>query len=68
MNQDLGYQDWRELKVKIKNKFVRFNDLEIDRLHNHMDKLTNLIKRVYNYSQERAEQESHSFKSSLLKE
>lgn len=67
MSQDLGYQDWRELRKKIQIKFEKLNDLEIDRLHNHMDRLTNLIKRVYSYSQARAEQESRSFSKSLLR-
>lgn len=67
MNQELGYQDWRELRKKIKVKFDKFNDLEIDRLQNHMERLTDLIKRVYSYSQTRAEQESRNFGKSLLR-
>lgn len=67
MNEDLGYQDWRELRKKIQIKFTKLNDLEIDRLHNHMERLTNLIKRVYSYSQTRAEQESRNFGKSLLR-
>jgi len=66
MNQELGYQDWRELRIKIKNNFEKLNDLEIDRLHNHMDKLTGLIKKVYKYSQDKAEQECYKFEKTLL--
>lgn len=57
--------DWKKLKVKIKSKFGRLSDSDIEGLNGHMDQLSSKVQKVYGYDKKKAEQESKSFNDSL---
>lgn len=65
MNKDKCYHDWRELRVQIKMKFKELNDVQIDGLQNHEDRLKILLMKVYKYDEARAELECTNFYNSL---
>jgi uncharacterized protein YjbJ (UPF0337 family) len=57
--------DWKETKTKIKTKFNKLSDSEIEGLNGHMDQLPKKVQMAYNYDQVRAEKECKSFTDSL---
>ena len=57
--------EWKELKVKIQNKFGKLSEQDLEGLNGHMDKLTSTVQKVYNYDQKRAEQECKAFNETL---
>lgn len=59
--------EWKELKRKIRSKFGRLSDCEIEGLNGHMGKLQNKVQGAYNYSVEKAKQETDSFNESIQK-
>ena len=56
---------WSALKGKIKAKFGKFNDADIESLNGHMDQLQSKVQKVYSYSEEKAKGECNSFNNSL---
>ena len=64
-NQQPG--EWKELKGKIKTKFGKLSDSEIDGLNGHMDRLQDKVQKVYGYNEDKAERECKSFNDSLKK-
>jgi len=59
--------DWKETKTKIKAKFGKLSDSDIDGLDGHMDKLQGKVQKAYSYDNAKAEQECKSFTDSLKK-
>lgn len=67
MIRETGKKDWPELKEKIKSKFVKLSDSDVEDLNGHMDRLTSKVRNVYNYDQKKAESECKTFNASLKK-
>ena len=59
--------DWKETKSKIKAKFGKLSDSEIDGLNGHMDQLPLKVQKAYKYEQAKAEEECKTFTESLKK-
>ncbi len=59
--------DWKETKSKIKAKFGKLSDSEIDGLNGHMDQLSSKVQKAYQYDRAKAEQECKTFTDSLKK-
>ncbi len=59
--------DWEETKSKIKAKFGKLSDSDIEGLKGHMDQLPVKIQKVYQYDKVKAEEESKAFTDSLKK-
>lgn len=59
--------DWKETKSKIKSKFGKLNDSDIEALNGHMDQLSVKVQKVYEYDMARAVKECKSFTDSLKK-
>lgn len=59
--------DWKETKSKIKAKFGKLSDSDIDSLNGHMDQLPSKVQKAYQYDQAKAEQECKTFTDSLKK-
>lgn len=59
--------DWKETKSKIKAKFNKLSDSDIDSLNGHMDQLPSKLEKTYQYDKEKAEKEGKSFTESLKK-
>jgi len=59
--------DWKETKSKIKAKFGKLSDSDIEGLQGHMNLLTSKVQKAYDYDKSRAEKECKSFNDSLRK-
>jgi len=61
MIQKTKTSDWSNVKQKIKAKFGKFSDTEIEGLKGHMDQLTSKVQKMYGYDKEKAEKECKEF-------
>jgi uncharacterized protein YjbJ (UPF0337 family) len=52
---------WNETREKIKNKFGKLNDKQLDGLNGHIDRLPGIVQDVYNYDYSRAVEECKPF-------
>lgn len=59
--------DWKEIKAKIKSKFGKLSDADLEGLNGHMDQLPVKVQKAYSYDKERAEKECKAFNDSLRK-
>lgn len=59
--------DWKETRTKIKAKFGKLSDSDIEGLNGHMDQLTSKVQKAYEYDKTKAEEECKSFNDSLKK-
>jgi uncharacterized protein YjbJ (UPF0337 family) len=63
--KEQGRAEWKEVKTKIKNKFSKLSDSDIDGLDGNMDRLTSKVQKAYSYDQSTAEQECKEFNETL---
>ncbi len=59
--------DWKEKKSKIKAKFGKLSDSDIDGLKGHMSQLVIKVQKAYEYDKAKAEQECKTFTEALKK-
>lgn len=59
--------EWKEVKGKIKAKFGKLNDSEIEDLNGHMDRLQSKVQKAYGYSEDEARKECKTFNESIKK-
>ncbi len=59
--------NWVEIKSKIQNRWIQFNDADIEPLKENLDLLSHKIQNVYGFAKERAELEYNEFRK-VLKE
>lgn len=57
--------EWKETKGKIKAKFGKLSDSDIEGLHGHMDQLPSKVQKAYKYEKAKAELECKNFTDSL---
>jgi uncharacterized protein YjbJ (UPF0337 family) len=57
--------NWSDVKAKIKTRWSKFNDTEIDGFKDNLDKLSAQIQKTYGVAKEQAEKELGEFKHSL---
>lgn len=60
--------NWTETKSKIKAKFGKLTDANIDLLNGNLEPLSGQLQSTYGYAKEQADKESASFKSSLTED
>ena len=65
MNNDIFKGNWAEIKGKIKSKWGKLTEDEIETLKGNLDQITGKIQKAYGYAKEQAETEYQSFKQSL---
>ncbi len=65
MTEEKKKSEWSTVKGKIKEKFGKFNDADIESLNGHMDQLQSKVQKVYSYSEDKAKAECKSFNDSL---
>ncbi len=65
MNKDTVQGNWVDLKGKIKTKWAKLTDNDIDEAKGNMESIAGKIQKVYGYAKEKAEQEYKDFKASL---
>ena len=59
--------EWKQTKSKIKAKFGKLSDSDIDGLNGHMEKLPAKVQKAYDYDKVKAEKECKAFNDSLKK-
>ncbi|MAZ48522.1 MAG: hypothetical protein CME65_08160 [Halobacteriovoraceae bacterium] len=59
--------DWKQTKSKIREKFGKLSDTDIDSLNGHMDQLPAKVEKAYQYDKEKAQRECKAFTDSLKK-
>jgi uncharacterized protein YjbJ (UPF0337 family) len=57
--------EWKETKTKIKARFGKLSNSDIEELNGHMEKLSSKVQRTYDWEKIRAEQECKAFSQSL---
>lgn len=67
MNTDIIQGEWTELKGKIKAKWGKLTDNEIDTLEGNIDQIKGKIQKTYGHSVDQAEKEFNEFKQSVGK-
>lgn len=65
MNKDTAQGNWTELKGKIKAKWAKLTDNDIDEVKGDMESLAGKIQKNYGYAKEKAEKEYSDFKKSI---
>lgn len=60
-----GRSGWADTKAKIKSKWNRLSDSQLDGLESDFDRLPEQIRKTYGYSQQQADREFSEFKMSL---
>jgi len=65
MNSSIIQGNWHELKGKIKTKWAKFSDSDLDALNGNLEQLAGKIQKVYGYGKEQAEREFNEFKKAL---
>lgn len=59
--------DWKVTKTKLKEKFSKLSDSDIDGLDGHMDQLSSKVQKAYSYDKDKADLECKSFNASIAK-
>ena len=65
MNTEIAHGKWEEIKGKIRSKWGKLNDDEIESFKGNLDQLVGKIEQTYGYAKDFAEKEYNEFKSSL---
>jgi len=61
----MNNEKWSDVKVKIKKKFNKLSDSDIDGVKGSIGKLTSKVEQAYNYSKDKAQTECRPFAESL---
>ncbi len=67
MNTETNKVEWNETKAKIKSRFGKLTDENIESLKGSIDQLAGKLQHVYGYAKEQADREVANFKGSTLK-
>ena len=65
MNNDIAQGNWKEIKGKIRAKWGKLTDDEVETLKGNMDQLSSKIQKAYGYAKEKAESEYKEFSQSI---
>lgn len=58
-------KDWTELRTKIKTKWEKFVDADLDSFKGNMHLIAEKVQKVYGLTKDKAEQEYSDFKKTL---
>lgn len=61
-------EPWSEMRKKLRSKFGKLNDANLNSLENNLPALSSRLQSTYGYNQERADRESDEFSDSLFEE
>lgn len=65
MNKDIAEGNWSEIKGKIKSKWGKLTDDEIETFKGNMGQIAGKVQKAYGYAKEKADAEYTEFKQSL---
>lgn len=57
--------EWTEIKGKIKSKWGKFGEAELESFKGNMDLITEKMQKSYGFTKDKAEQEYQDFKKTL---
>ncbi|RPJ54279.1 MAG: CsbD family protein [Acidobacteria bacterium] len=66
MNRDTLLGNWKQIKGKVKEKWGKFTDDELDQLEGKRDQIIGKLQEKYGYTRDRAEMEYNEFESTYL--
>ena len=61
LKRDVMVGRWDKLKSRVKQRWGRLTDDQLDRISGHYDELTHLVRERYGYTKEKARQEVDQF-------
>ncbi len=61
VNADVIQGKWKELRGKIKERWSKLTDYDLDHIEGKREQLAGLLQHKYGYAKERAEQEIDKF-------
>jgi uncharacterized protein YjbJ (UPF0337 family) len=65
MNKNISEGKWQEIKGKIRTKFAKFTDDDLESFKGNLEQITGKIKTVYGYAQDKADKEYAALKDSF---
>ncbi len=65
MNTDKAATEWNELKGKIKGKWSKLVDADVDGFKGNLHLIADKIQTTYGYTKDKAQQEYSDFRKSL---
>lgn len=65
MNTSTAEGTWKDIKGKIRAKFGKLTDDDVEGFKGNMDQMVGKIQKVYGYAKDRAEQEYNELKASF---
>jgi uncharacterized protein YjbJ (UPF0337 family) len=65
MSTEKTPMEWSELKGKIKQKWAKFADADVDSFKGNMQLISEKLQKTYGYTKDKAEQESTEFQKTL---
>ena len=65
MNKDVLEGQWKELKGKVKAKWAKLTDDDLDYISGKSDQLKGTLQKRYGYEKDKAEKEVDSFLKTL---
>ena len=61
LNKDLMVGKWEQIKSRVKQRWGRLTDDQLDQISGYYDELTGLIRERYGYTHEKARQDVDEF-------
>ena len=65
MNKDSAQGSWTEMKGKIKARWAKLTDNDIDEFKGNMEQIAGKLQKTYGYAKDKAQQEYKEFNASL---
>lgn len=65
MSNDKATAEWTDLKGKIKSKWSKLADTDVDSFKGNMHLIADKVQTAYGYTKDKAQQEYNDFKKSL---
>jgi uncharacterized protein YjbJ (UPF0337 family) len=61
LNKDIMVGKWEQIKSRVKQRWGRINDDQLDRISGNYDELAGLIRERYGYTHEKARKDVDEF-------
>lgn len=61
VNADVIEGKWKQLRGKVKERWAKITDLDLDRIEGNREQLAGLLQQKYGYAKAKAEQEIDQF-------
>jgi uncharacterized protein YjbJ (UPF0337 family) len=68
MNQSTLKGNWNEIKGKIRQKWGKLTDSDLDMAQGNLEEVVGKLQQAYGYSKDKAWEEFNEFKQSLFSE